>query len=139
MALGGALYKTRALAVEEINLGRVRFGGQPVKPARDVKVGDVLSIRIGQMTREVEVKGLSNQRGPAPQAQLLYAETPASVTAREAAAEAAGWRRSRPTPSSKAGPPSRTGAAWRNGIAGPSRWTRTIRVDPARVFSNLPS
>jgi ribosome-associated heat shock protein Hsp15 len=88
-------YKTRALAVDEINLGRVRVGGQPVKPARDMKVGDVLSLRIGQMTREVEVKGLSNQRGPAPQAQLLYAETQASITAREAAAEA---RRLAPEP-----------------------------------------
>jgi ribosome-associated heat shock protein Hsp15 len=88
-------YKTRALAVEEINLGRVRVGGQPVKPARDVKVGDLLTLRIGQMTREVEVKGLSNQRGPAPQAQLLYAETEASITAREAAAEA---RRLAPEP-----------------------------------------
>lgn len=88
-------YKTRALAVDEINLGRVRVGGQPVKPARDVKVGDLLTIRIGTVTREVEVKGLSQQRGPAPQAQLLYAETPASITAREAAAEA---RRLAPEP-----------------------------------------
>jgi ribosome-associated heat shock protein Hsp15 len=88
-------YKTRALAVEEINLGRVRIGGQPVKPARDVKVGDLLSIRIGTLAREVEIKGLSNQRGPAPQAQALYAETPASITAREAAAEA---RRLAPEP-----------------------------------------
>lgn len=88
-------YKTRALAVDEINLGRVRVGGQPVKPARDVKVGDVLSIRVGVVTREVEVKGLSNLRGPAPQAQLLYNETQASITAREAAAEA---RRLAPDP-----------------------------------------
>lgn len=88
-------FKTRALAVDEVNLGRVRVGGQPVKPARDVKVGDLLSIRIGTVTREVEVKGLSNQRGPAPQAQALYAETPASITAREVAAEA---RRLAPEP-----------------------------------------
>lgn len=88
-------YKTRALAVDEINLGRVRIGGQPVKPARDVKVGDLLSIRIGTVTREVEVLGLSQQRGPAPQAQTLYAETPASITAREATAEA---RRLAPEP-----------------------------------------
>ncbi|MBI3350551.1 MAG: RNA-binding S4 domain-containing protein [Burkholderiales bacterium] len=88
-------FKTRALAVDEINLGRVRVGGQPVKPARDVRVGDLLNIRIGTLAREVEVKGLSNQRGPAPQAQLLYAETPASVTGREAAAEA---RRLAPEP-----------------------------------------
>lgn len=88
-------YKTRALAVDEINLGRVRVAGQPVKPARDVRPGDVLSLRTGTLVREVEVRGLSNQRGPAPQAQLLYAETPASITAREAAAEA---RRLAPEP-----------------------------------------
>lgn len=88
-------YKTRALAVDEINLGRVRIAGQPVKPARDVKVGDVLSIRTGLAVREVEVRGLSPQRGPAPQAQALYAETPASILAREAAAEA---RRLAPEP-----------------------------------------
>jgi len=88
-------YKTRALAVDEINLGRVRVGGQPVKPARDVKVGDLLSIRTGAITREVQVLGLSAMRGPAPQAQLLYAETEASRLAREAAAEA---RRLAPEP-----------------------------------------
>jgi ribosome-associated heat shock protein Hsp15 len=88
-------YKTRALAVDEINLGRVRVGGVPVKPARDVKVGDVLTIRMGTTSREIEVKGLSSQRGPAPQAQLLYAETQASITTREAAAEA---RRLAPEP-----------------------------------------
>ena len=88
-------YKTRALAVDEINLGRVRVGGVPVKPARDVRVGDVLTLRVGQMTREISVLGLSSQRGPAPKAQLLYAETQASITAREAAAEA---RRLAPEP-----------------------------------------
>lgn len=81
-------YKTRALAVDEINLGRVRVGGLPVKPARDVKIGDLLVVRIGAMVREVEVRGLSNQRGPAPQDQALYAETAASISAREAAAQA---------------------------------------------------
>lgn len=88
-------FKTRALAVDEINLGRVRVAGQPVKPARDIKVGDVLSIRSGTVTREVQVLGLSSMRGPAPQAQLLYAETEASRLAREAAAEA---RRLAPEP-----------------------------------------
>jgi len=88
-------FKTRTLAVEAVTGGRVSINQEHAKPAKDVKVGDLLSIRIGQMTREVEVKGLSSQRGPAPQAQLLYAETPASITAREAAAEA---RRLAPEP-----------------------------------------
>ncbi len=88
-------YKTRALAVDEVELGRVRIGGQPVKPARDVRVGDRLQIRQGPVTREVEVLGLSMQRGPAPVAQALYAETPESIRTREASAEA---RRLAPEP-----------------------------------------
>jgi ribosomal 50S subunit-recycling heat shock protein len=75
-------YKTRALAVDEINLGRVRVGGVPVKPARDVKVGDVLTLRIGQMTREIEVKGLSSH---------LSRQTPSSRAARPSRTAAA-WR-----------------------------------------------
>ncbi|RZJ06527.1 MAG: RNA-binding S4 domain-containing protein [Rubrivivax sp.] len=119
-------YKTRALAVEEINLGRVRVGGQPVKPARDVKVGDVLTIRIGQMAREVEVKGLSNQRGPAPQAQLLYAETQGSITAREAAAEA---RRLAPEPAAtiEQGRPTKQD---RRRLAEWDRWSVSLDDDP---------
>jgi ribosome-associated heat shock protein Hsp15 len=88
-------FKTRALAVDEIELGRVRVGGQPVKPSRDIRVGDRLEIRQGPVRREVVVQGLSMQRGPAAQAQQLYAETPESLRAREAAAEA---RRLAPEP-----------------------------------------
>lgn len=115
-------YKTRALAVDEINLGRVRVGGQPVKPARDVKAGDLLTLRIGSVTREVEVKGLSNQRGPAPQAQLLYAETQASITAREAAAEA---RRLAPEPAATItqGRPTKQD---RRRLADWDRWSATL-------------
>jgi ribosome-associated heat shock protein Hsp15 len=80
-------YKTRALAVDEIDLGRIRVNGQPVKPSREVRVGEVMTIRQGPTVREVVVRGLSMQRGPAPVAQQLYAETPESVLAREAAAE----------------------------------------------------
>ncbi len=118
-------YKTRALAVDEVNLGRVRIGGQPVKPARDVKVGDRLSIRTGTVTREVEVKGLSNQRGPAPQAQLLYAETPASITAREAAAEA---RRLAPEPAATItqGRPTKQD---RRRLADWDRWSASLDAD----------
>lgn len=80
-------YKTRALAVEEITKGRVEVNGASVKPSRDVKVGDSLKLRQGQIEREVKVLGLSHVRGPAPQAQALYAETPESIAAREKAAE----------------------------------------------------
>ena len=80
-------YKTRTLAAEEIDKGRVQINGQDVKPARDVKAGDTLSLRQGPVLRVVAVKGLSKQRGAAPVAQLLYEETPESVANRQQAAE----------------------------------------------------
>ncbi len=80
-------YKTRTLASEEIARGRVEVNGQEVKPAREVKVGDTVSVRQGPVVRTVLVKGLSGVRGPAPVAQQLYQETPESVKAREQAAQ----------------------------------------------------
>jgi ribosome-associated heat shock protein Hsp15 len=80
-------YKTRSLASEEIDKGRVHVNGQEVKPARELKVGDTVALRREGITRTVVVKGLSNMRGPAPVAQQLYEETPDSVRDRERAAE----------------------------------------------------
>jgi ribosome-associated heat shock protein Hsp15 len=80
-------YKTRTFAAEEIDKGRVQINGQDVKPARDVKAGDTLTLRQGPVLRVVVVKGLSMQRGAAPVAQLLYEETPESVANRLQAAE----------------------------------------------------
>ena len=80
-------YKTRSLASEEIARGRVRVNGVPVKPARELKAGDLVEVRIGPATRGVVVKAISDKRGGAPQAALLYDETPASVALRAAAAE----------------------------------------------------
>jgi ribosome-associated heat shock protein Hsp15 len=80
-------FKTRSLAVDEIARGRVEVNGQEVKPAREVKAGDTVSLRQGHVQRVVVVKGLSDVRGPAPVAQKLYEETPDSVHARERAAE----------------------------------------------------
>lgn len=80
-------YKTRALAVDEIDKGRVQINQQPIKPAREVRIGDSVTLRQGAITRTVVVRGLSNQRGPAPVAQQLYEETEASRMAREQAAE----------------------------------------------------
>ena len=81
-------FKTRALAVEDIAKGRLRVNGHEAKASRDLKPGDRVEIRqAGGVVRTVDVLGLSNLRGPAPVAQALYAETPESVAAREAAAE----------------------------------------------------
>jgi ribosome-associated heat shock protein Hsp15 len=80
-------YKTRSLAAEEIDKGRVAVNGQEVKPARELKVGDTVAMRREGVTRTVVVQGLSAVRGPAPVAQQLYQETAESVEARTQAAE----------------------------------------------------
>jgi ribosome-associated heat shock protein Hsp15 len=80
-------YKTRSLATEEINKGRVLVNQQPVKPARELKVGDTVELRHGAVSRSVTVQTLSAQRGSAQIAQKLYEETAASRQAREKAAE----------------------------------------------------
>ncbi len=88
-------YKTRSLASEDLDLGRVAVNGQAAKPAREVKVGDTVAIRRDAVVRTVVVRGLSGLRGPAPVAQLLYAETPESLVARERVAQ---LRRDAPEP-----------------------------------------
>ena len=80
-------YKTRSLAVEEIDKGRVKINAQDTKPAREVKVGDMLSLRQGTVLRTVVVLEISSQRGPAPVAQQLYEETAESLALRAQAAE----------------------------------------------------
>jgi ribosome-associated heat shock protein Hsp15 len=80
-------FKTRSLAVDEIVRGRVEVNGQEVKPAREVKAGDIVAVRQGYVRREVVVKAVSEVRGPAPVAQALYEETPESVALRVRAAE----------------------------------------------------
>ena len=80
-------YKTRSLSCEEIDKGRVRLNGQPVKPSHDVKPGDTLEIRSGPIVRTVLVRALSGVRGPAPVAALLYDETAESLARRQDQAE----------------------------------------------------
>lgn len=80
-------YKTRSLATEEIGKGRVDVNGQEAKPAREVKVGDTVTMRRDGVPRTVVVKGLSSVRGPAPVAQQLYEETPESLAGRERIAQ----------------------------------------------------
>jgi ribosome-associated heat shock protein Hsp15 len=82
------LYKTRALAADEVEHARVQVNGAPVKPARELKAGDLLLLRQGPVQRKLVVLGLSTVRGPAPVAQALYQETPESIADRLRAAEA---------------------------------------------------
>ena len=76
-------FKTRGLAAEAVKAGRVRVGGQSVKPSKEVSAGDRLEITIGQVRREVVVRGTAPRRGPASEAALLYEETEASAARRE--------------------------------------------------------
>jgi ribosome-associated heat shock protein Hsp15 len=80
-------YKTRSLASEDIAKGRVLVNGVAVKPARDVRNGDTVAMRRDALVRTVVVSGISDQRGPAPVAQLLYEETAESVQMRLQATE----------------------------------------------------
>jgi ribosome-associated heat shock protein Hsp15 len=92
-------FKTRSLAKAAIEGGKVHLGGQRVKVSREISVGDMLQIRQGWDEKVVEVRALSDQRRGAPEAQLLYEETPESITRREseaAARKAAGGMVERP-------------------------------------------
>lgn len=80
-------YKTRALAKEAIEGGKVHCRGERCKPSKEPKVGDELVIRAGYDERTVLIEQLSAVRRGAPQAQLLYRETDDSIAAREKAAE----------------------------------------------------
>ena len=80
-------YKTRTLASEEIDKGRVHVNGVPVKPAREVKAGDLVQMRSSAISRTVTVLAVSDKRGSAPVAALLFSETPESIAQRAAAAE----------------------------------------------------
>jgi len=77
-------FKTRGLASQAVSGGKVHVNGGRVKPARQVAVGDSLRIQLGEVAFVVEVLALSDKRGPAVQAQTLYAETEASRAVREA-------------------------------------------------------
>lgn len=76
-------FKTRSLATQAIDSGRVKLNGERIKPARDVKPGDRLDIQIGEIDWTLTVQALSMQRGPAPVAQALYQEDPASQARRQ--------------------------------------------------------
>lgn len=76
-------FKTRSLATEAVAGGRVHVDGQRVKPARDVRIGELVRVSVGDRTIEVVVRALGERRGPASEAALLYDETDESRERRE--------------------------------------------------------
>jgi ribosome-associated heat shock protein Hsp15 len=88
-------FKTRALAAAAVAGGKVQISGSRAKPAKPVRVGDDLRVRVGPYEWLVTVRALSERRGPPKDAQLLYDESPDGRAARERLAEA---HRIAPTP-----------------------------------------
>lgn len=80
-------FKTRSLATDAVDGGKVRLNGERIKPARGVKVGDTLEVDNGSTEWEVVVQGLADKRGSAAIAQTLYSETERSIVEREKQAE----------------------------------------------------
>lgn len=125
-------FKTRSLATDEIDKGRIEINGQEVKPAREVKVGDTVAIRREGVTRTVVVKGVSGVRGPAPVAQQLYEETPESLQERQKAAD---QRRYAPEPahSIEHGRPTKRGRRELDEAKGwGDRWSASVDDEPKR-------
>ena len=79
-------FKTRSLAQDAVDLGRVRLEGQRLKPSREVKCGDQLQIERGDERFDIVIRAISAVRGPASVAQTLYEETSESLARREHAA-----------------------------------------------------
>jgi len=80
-------FKTRSLATDAVDGGKVKLNGAAVKPAKDVKMGDRLQIRVGEQDWVVVVQGINEQRRPASEAKLLYQETIESTQRRTQVAE----------------------------------------------------
>jgi ribosome-associated heat shock protein Hsp15 len=81
------LFKTRALAKDAVDGGKVEIEGHKPKPGKEITIGTVLKVRQGTDDKTLTVNGLSEQRKSAPEAQLLYQESDNSVLKREALAE----------------------------------------------------
>ena len=97
-------YKTRSLAKQAIEGGKVQCEGSRTKPSKEIEAGMEIRLRQGFDEKTVIVKVLSEQRRGAPQAQLLYAETEESIKQREATAE---QRKAQPSIESSRGKPNK--------------------------------
>jgi ribosome-associated heat shock protein Hsp15 len=80
-------FKTRSLAAQAIEGGRVRLNGERPKPAKDVKPGDEVVVHVGELEWVVDVRALAARRGPAAEARKLYEERADSRVKREAIVE----------------------------------------------------
>ena len=76
-------FKTRGAATDAVLGGHVHVNGARVKPSKDVRAGDRLEVTLGDVRREVLVRGVGDKRGPAATAATLYEETPESIARRE--------------------------------------------------------
>src|SRR5689334_3603009 len=76
-------FKTRSLATEGVNGGKVELNGLRPKPSKEVKIGDQLRVRLGPFIHVITVRALSERRGPAAAAALLFEESPESLAERE--------------------------------------------------------
>lgn len=76
-------FKTRSLATDAVEGGRVLVNGLKAKPSKEIRSGDRIEVTIGDMKWELMVEGLSEKRGPAPEARKLYHETETSMAQRE--------------------------------------------------------
>lgn len=97
-------FKTRSLAAQAVEGGKVKLNQQRIKPAKDIHPDDILIIQAGYYEWEIRVLGLSAHRGPAPEAQALYEELPesqerrlAQIALRSIQAEPAAQIHGRPT------------------------------------------
>ncbi len=77
-------FKTRTLATRAVEGGHVKVNGERCKPARDVRAGDRLAVQVGDIVWDIHILGLSDRRGPASQARMLYEETESGRQLREA-------------------------------------------------------
>jgi ribosome-associated heat shock protein Hsp15 len=84
-------FKTRSLAQQAIAAGRVKLNDARVKAAHELKAGDSVAVRVGELQWQVEVKALSERRGPAAEARKLYDETAASRAERERRLDLRRW------------------------------------------------
>ena len=84
-------FKTRSLAQAAVAGGRVKLGGERIKPAHAVKPGDTVSVRVEEFEWQVTVRGLAERRGPAAEARKLYEESAAGMAERQRLMDLRRW------------------------------------------------